>query len=65
MSFLLIHYIGYIARMSNLLVIIDIFDDDGDLHLDESSTASVSAAVDAASPVTPPNWIPFSGLFFD
>ena len=51
--------------MSDLLGIIDILDDDGDLHLDELSAASVSAAVDVASPVTQPNWIPFSGLFFD
>ena len=51
--------------MSNLLGIIDILDDDGDLRLDELSAASVSAAVDAASPVTQPNWIPFSDLFFD
>ena len=63
--FLLVHYIGYIARMSNLFGIIDILDDNGDLHLDESFAASKSAAVDAASSVTQPNWIPFSGLFFD
>ena len=49
--------------MSDLLGIIDILDDDGDLHLDELSGASVSAAV--PSPVARPNWIPFSGLFFD
>ena len=61
--FLLVHYIGYIAPMSDLLGIIDILDDDGDLHLDELSGASVSAAV--PSPVARPNWIPFSGLFFD
>ena len=51
--------------MRDLLVIIDISDDDGDLHLDELSAASVSAAVDVASPVIQPNWIPFSGLLFD
>ena len=50
--------------MSDLLGIIDISGDDGDLHLDELSAASVSAAVDVASPVIQPNWIPFSGLFF-
>ena len=49
--------------MSDLLGIIDILDDDGDLHLDELYGASVSAAV--PSPVVRPNWIPFSGLFFD
>ena len=32
--FLLVHYIGSIAPMSDLLDIIDILDDDGDLHLD-------------------------------
>ena len=58
----LVHYIGYIARMSNLLGIIDILDDDGDLHLDELSGASVSTAV--PSPVASPTWIPFVGLFF-
>ena len=58
--FLLLHYIGYIARMSNLLGIIDILDDDSDLHLDELSAVSVSAAVDDASPVSQSNWIPFS-----
>ena len=63
--FLLVHYIGYIAPMSDLLGINDILVDDGDLHLDELSAASGSAAVDVASPVTQPNWIPFSGLFFD
>ena len=63
--FLLVHYIGYIAPMSDLLGIIDILDDDGDLHLDELSAASVSAAVDVASPVAQSNWIPFSGLCFD
>ena len=63
--FLLVHYIGYIAPMSDLLGIIDILDDDGDLHLDELSAASVSAAVDVASHVAQPNWITFSGLFFD
>ena len=63
--FLLVQCIGNIARMSNLLRIIDILDDDGDLRLDELSAVSVSTAVDAASPVTQPNWIPFSGLFFD
>ena len=46
--------------MSNLLGIIDILDDDGDLRLDELSAASVSAVVDAASPVIQSNWIPFS-----
>ena len=51
--------------MSDLLGIIDILDDDGDLHLDELSAASVSAAVDVASPVAQSNWIPFSGLCFD
>jgi len=35
-------------------------DDDGDLRLDEISAVSVTAAVDAASPVTQLNWIPFS-----
>ena len=47
--FLLVHYIGYIARMSDLLGIIDILDDDSDLHLDELSAASVSAADNVAS----------------
>ena len=62
--FLLVHYIGYIAPMSELLGIIDILDDDGDdVHLDELSGASASAAV--SSPVVRPNWIPFSGLCFD
>ena len=63
--FLLVHYTGYIAPMSDLLGINDILVDDGDLHLDELSAASGSAAVDVASPVTQSNWIPFSGLFFD
>ena len=63
--FLLVHYIWYIAPMSDLLGNIDILDDDGDLHLDELPGASVSATVDVASPVARPNWIPFSGLFFD
>ena len=63
--FLLVHYIGYIAPMSDLLGMNDILVDDGDLHLDELSAASVSAAVDVASPIIQPNWIPFSGLFFD
>ena len=62
--FLLVQYFWYIAPMSDLLGIIDILDDDGDLHLNELSGASVSAAVDVASPVAKPNWIPFSGLFF-
>ena len=48
--------------MSDLLGIIDILDNDGDLHLDELSGASVSTAV--PSPGASPNWIPFSGLFF-
>jgi len=61
--FLLVHYIEYIARMSGLLGIIDILDDDGALHLNELSTASVSAAIDVTSPVTQSSWIPFSGLF--
>ena len=47
--------------MSDLLGIIDILDNDCDLHLDELSGASVSAAV--PSPVVSPNWIPFSGCF--
>ena len=51
--------------MSDLLGIIDVSEDDGDLHLDELSAASVSATVDVASPVTQPNWIPFSGFFFN
>ena len=51
--------------MSDLLGIIDILDNDGDLHLVELCGASVSATVDVASPVAKPNWIPFSGLFFD
>ena len=50
--------------MSDLLDIIDILDDDGDLHLDELSAASVSAVVDIASSVAQSNWIPFSGLCF-
>ena len=50
--------------MSDSLGIIDILDDDGDdVHLDELSGASASAAV--SSPVVRPNWIPFSGLCFD
>ena len=32
--FLPVHYIGYIAKISDLLGIIDILDNDGDLHLD-------------------------------
>ena len=48
--------------MSDVLGIIDILDDDGDLHLDGLSGASVSATV--PSPVASPTWIPFSGLFF-
>ena len=51
--FLLVHYIEYIARMSGLLGIIDILDDDGALHLNELSTASISVAVGVTSPVTP------------
>ena len=63
--FVLVHYIGYIGRMSDSLKIINILDDNGDLHLNELSAASVSAAVDVASPVTQPNCIHFLGLFFD
>ena len=48
--------------MSDLLGIIDILDDDGDLHLDGLPGASVSATV--PSPDASPTWIPFSGLFF-
>ena len=51
--------------MSDLLGIIDISDDDGNLRLNELSAAFVSPTVDVTSPVTQSSWIPFSGLFFD
>ena len=50
--------------MSDSSGLIDILDDDGALHLNESSATSVSAAVDVTSPVAPSSWIPFLGLFF-
>ena len=49
--------------MSDLLGLIDISDDDGDLRLNELSAAFVSPTVDVTSPVTQSSWIPFSGLF--
>ena len=61
--FLLVHVIVYIARMSDLLGLIDISDDDDALYLNELSTASVSGAIGVASPVIPSSWVPFSGLF--
>ena len=60
---LLVHCIEYIARMSDLLGLIDILDDDGALHLNELSTGSVSGAIGVASPVIPSSWVPFSGVF--
>ena len=46
-----VHCIEYIARMSDLLEIIDILDDDGALHLNELSTGSISGAIGVSSPV--------------
>ena len=49
--------------MSDLLGLIDILDDDGALHLNELSAASVSGAIGVASPVVPSSWVHFSGLY--
>ena len=62
--FLLVHCIEYTARMSDLLGLIDILDDDGALHLDELSTTSVSGVIGVASPVIPSSWVPFSVFYF-
>ena len=62
---LLVHCIEYIARMSNLLGLIDILDDDGALHLNELSAGSVSGEIGVASPTIPSNWVYFSGLIVD
>ena len=59
----LVHFIDYIARMSDLLELSDIMDDDGALHLNELSTGSVSGAIGFATPIIPSSWVPFSGLF--
>ena len=60
---LLVRCIEYIARMSDLLGLIDILDDDGALHLNELSDGSVSGAIGVASPVVPSSWVHFSDLF--
>ena len=60
---LLVRCIEYIARMSDLLGLIDILDDDGALHLNELSAGSISGAIGVASPAVPSSWLPFSDLF--
>ena len=60
---LLARCIEYIARMNDLLGLIDILDGDGALHLDELSAGSVYGTIGVASPVVPSSWVPFSGLF--
>ena len=46
------------------ICVIDILDDDGALHSNNSSAGFGSGAIDVASPVIPSSWVPFSGLFF-
>ena len=60
---LLVRCIEYIARMSDLLVLINILDDDGALCLNELSAGSVSGVIDVASPVVPSSWVHFLGMF--
>ena len=62
---LLARCIEYIARMNDLLGLIDFLDGDGALHLDELSAGSVSWTIGVASPVVPSSWVSFSGLFVD
>ena len=50
---LVVHCIEYIDRMSDLSRLINILDDDGALHLTDSSAGFGSGVICAASPVVP------------
>ena len=58
-----VYYIQYVAWMSDLSDLIDILDDDGVLHLTNSTTGVASRAVGIASHVASSRWFPFTGLF--
>ena len=52
-----------LAWMSDLSDLIDILDNDGVLHLTNSTTGVASRAVGIASHVASSRWFPFTGLF--
>ena len=62
-SLLIVHFIEYLARMSDLSEVIDKLDDDGVLHSTDSTADFGSGAVGAASPVASSIWVPFTGSF--
>ena len=61
---LIVHFIEYLARMSNLSEVIDKLDDDGVLHSADSIAVFGSGAVVVASPVASSSWVSFTDLFF-
>ena len=61
--FLIVSFIEYLARMSDIPKLIDKLDDDEVLHLADSTAGFGSRAVSVASPVTSSSWVPFSCLF--
>ena len=61
--FLIVRFIEYLARMSDLSELIDKLDDDGVLHSTDSTVRFGVGAVGAASPVASSSWVPITGLF--
>ena len=62
--FLIVHFIKYLARMSDLSELINKLDDDGGLHSTDSIAGFGSGSVGVASPVVSSSWVPFTSLFF-
>ena len=57
-----VHYIEYLARISDLSDLIYILDDDVDVYLADSTAGVGSRIVGVASTISSSDWVPFTGL---
>ena len=63
--FLIVHFIEYLVRMSDLSDLIDKLDDDGVLHSTDSIAVYGSRVVGVASPVASSSWVPRIGFILN
>ena len=59
-----VHYIEYLARIGDLLELIDTSDDDANVHSTDFTSRVGSISVGVVSTVTSFGWVPCIGLFF-
>ena len=59
-----VNYIQYLARVSDLSILIDILDDDVNVYLTASIDCAGSRMISVASTITSSGWVPFTCLLF-